>query len=119
MRDFRAGRDISVEGDVHIVDNLTQPKLLVVCANEEFFAERIHRTEFLKQERKAIWKRLATAWLSGAIMLGVSSLWFYFQGNTNLSGLVLGLGSLAAGFASVKVLERPNEFEARQIAALN
>lgn len=119
MRDFRAGRDINVEGDVHIVDNSEQSTLLIACTNEELFAERNHRNELLKQEHKAKWKRLAIAWLVVAVILGLASLWFYFHGNTNLSGLVLGLGGLASGFASVQVLSRPNKFEERQIAALN
>jgi len=119
VRDFKAGRDINVEGDVHIIDNSTQPKLLVVCTNDELLAERVHRKTLLSQESKAKWKRLATAWVFLAAILGVASLWFYFKGDTNFSSLVLGLGGLAGGFATVKVLEKPNEFEARQIAALN
>ncbi len=118
MRDFKAGRDINVEGDVHIVDNSVQPKLLVVCTNEELFAERAHRDALLSQERKAKWKRLAVAWAVLGAILGLASLWFYLKGDTNLSSLILGLGGLAVGFASVKALERPNEFEERQIAAL-
>lgn len=119
MRDFKAGRDINVEGDVHINDNSIQPKLLTVCTSEELFSERLHRQTLLSQERKAKWKRLAMSWIFIAVMLGVTSLWFYFKGDTNFSSLVLGLGGLAGCFASVKVLEKPNKFEARQIDALD
>ena len=59
------------------------------------------------------------AWVVLAAMLGIASLWFYSQGNTNLSSLVLGLGGLAGCFASIKVFDEPNQFEQRQIAALN
>jgi hypothetical protein len=119
MRDFKAGRDINVEGDVHINDNSTQPKLFVVCTNEELLEERDHRKALLSQERKAKWKRLALAWLGVAIVLGVASIWLYFDGKKDLSSLLLGLGSFAVGLASIKVLEKPNLFEQRQIAALN
>lgn len=119
MRDFKAGRDINVEGDVHIIDNSSQSKLLVNCSNEVLFDERIHRKSLLRQELKAKWRRLALAWVAVAAMLGIASLWFYSQGNTNLSSLVLGLGGLAGCFASIKVFEKPNQFEQRQIAALD
>lgn len=118
MRDFKAGRDINVDGDVHIVDNSNQPKFLAVCTNDELIHERAHRNELLRHERKAKWKRLALAWVGIAIMLGSASIWFYFDGKKDLSSLVLGLGGLAVGLASVKVLEKPNNFEQRQIDAL-
>lgn len=119
MRDFKAGRDINVEGDVHINDNSTQPKLLVICTNEELLEERNHRKVLLSQERKAKWKRLALAWLVVAIGLGVVSIWLYFNGKKDLSSLLLGLGGIVLGIASIKVLEKPNIFEQRQLAALN
>src|SRR5579875_2450961 len=104
MRDFKAGRDINVDGDVHIIDNSNQPKLLAVCTNEELIHERAHRNELLRHERKAKWKRLALTWVGIAIILGSASIWFYFDGKKDLSSLVLGLGGLAVGLASVKVL---------------
>jgi hypothetical protein len=119
MRDFKAGRNLYVEGDLTINDSSTQLKLLSVCTNEELFNQRIHRKQLLGQEREAKWKRLATVWLLAAIVLGVAALGFYAQGKTDLAGLVLGFGGLMVGFASVKVFEHPSPFEARQIAALN
>lgn len=119
MRDFRAGGDINVGGDVHIIDNSYQPKLLAMCTIDELLEERRHRARLLEQERGAKWKRLVIGWAFLAAVGGALSLYFYFQGDTNLSSLVLGLGGLAGAFGSMKVLEQPTEFEARQIAALN
>jgi hypothetical protein len=69
MRDFRAGGDINVGGDVHIFDNSAQSKLLVQCSNEELFEERSHRANLLKQETKAKWKRLSMLWSFLAVAL--------------------------------------------------
>lgn len=119
MRDFSAGGDINIGGDIHIIDNSAQPKLLVQCSNDELVEERRHRGMLLKQEAKAKWKRLTTAWVGAGVVLCAVSLYLYLTGDTNLAGFVLGGGGIMVGMASVKVLERPNEFEARQMAALN
>jgi hypothetical protein len=118
MRDFKAGRDINVGGDVHIHDESSQPKLLVLCTNEELFDERVHRKSVLAGERKRKFKRLASAWLFSGVVLAGGALWFYANGQANFSSLLLGLGGLAVAFASVKVFEQPTEFEQRQLAAL-
>ena len=118
MRDFKAGRDINVGGDVHIHDESSQPKLLVLCTNEELFDERIHRKSVLAGERKRKFKRLASAWLFSGVVLAGGALWFYANSQANFSSLLLGLGGLAVAFASVKVFEQPTEFEQRQLAAL-
>lgn len=118
MRDFKAGRDINVGGDVHIHDESFQPKLLILCSNEELFDERFHRKAVLSGERKRKLKRLAFAWLFSGIVLAAGALWFYVNGQSNLSSLLLGFGGLAVAFTSVKVFEQPTEFEQRQLAAL-
>lgn len=118
MRDFKAGRDINVGGDVHIHDESTQPKLFVLCTNEELFDERVHRKSVLAGERKRKFKRLASAWLFSGVVLSGGALWFYANGQANFSSLLLGLGGLAVAFASVKIFEQPTEFEQRQLAAL-
>jgi hypothetical protein len=119
MRDFRAGGDINVGGDVHIIDNSAQHKLLIQCSNDELFDEREFRSRALKQETKEKWKRIATAWVGIAVVSCGVSLYLYITGDSTLAGLVLGGAGVAASLASVKVLENPNEFEARQMAALN
>ena len=119
MRDFNVGNDLHVKGDLHINDNSNQSKLLIDCSNNELFEERTHRKSLLSGERKSKWKRMAIAWLGIGCVLGIAAIWFYYQGNPNLSSLVLGLGGFGTAFASIKVLEQPTEFEARQIDALN
>jgi hypothetical protein len=42
MRDFKAGRDIQVGGDVHIKTESSQPKYLSMCTNEELMDELNH-----------------------------------------------------------------------------
>lgn len=118
MRDFNAGRDINVGGDIHIHDESSQPKLLILCTNQELFDERAHRKEVLACERKQKFKRLVFFWLLSGVVLSALALWFYVTGNSNLSSLLLGFGGLAIAFASVKVFEQPTEFEQRQLAAL-
>ncbi|WP_303229460.1 hypothetical protein [Comamonas kerstersii] len=118
MRDFKAGRDINVGGDVYIHDESSQPKFLVHCTSEELLDERIHRKSVLSGERKRKFKRLAFVWLLSGVVLAIGALWFYTNGQPNFSSLLLGFGGLAVAFASVKVFERPNEFEQRQLDAL-
>jgi hypothetical protein len=118
MRDFKAGRDINVGGDVHIHDGSTQPKLLVLCSNEELLDERAHRKVVLSGERKRKIKRIAFAWLVSGVVLTAGAVWFYANGQSNFSSLLLGFGSLAVAFASIKVFEQPSDFEQRQLAAL-
>ena len=119
MRDFNVGNNLNVNGDLHINDNSNQSKLFIDCSNNELFEERIHRKNLLSSERKSKWKRMAIAWLGIGCVLGIAAIWFYYQGKSNLSSLVLGLGGFGTAFASIKVLEQPTEFEARQMAALN
>ena len=118
MRDFKAGRDINVEGDVYIHDESSQPKLLIQCTNQELFDERIHRKYILANERKGKFKRLTFAWLVSGIVLSVGALWFYANNQDNFASMLLGLGGLAVAFASIKVFEQPTEFEQRQLIAL-
>ena len=118
VRDFKAGRDINVEGDVNIIDNSNQPKLLVLCTNADFQYYKTHLNALLVKKKNQTRTRLALAWMGVAVVLGVASIWLYFDGKKDLATLVLGLGGVAAGLGSVKVLEKPNDFEQRQINAL-
>ena len=118
MRDFNAGGDVNVGGDLNITDNSSQLKPLALCTNDELLEERLCRKKVLGQERKAKWKRLALALVFIAVVLCAVSLFIYLKGDTTLASFVLGGGGAAASFASVKALERPTEFEERQIIAL-
>lgn len=118
MRDFKAGRDIKVGGDIHIKSESPQPKHLSMCTNEELIEELDHRRTLLSNERKRQWKSIAIMWLVCGVALSIVALWFYFKGDPNLSSMILGFGGLAVGFASIKVFEQPSVFEDRQLAAL-
>jgi hypothetical protein len=118
MRDFKAGRDINVEGGVHIRTESSQPKSLSMCTNEELFNERTHRKTLLSSERKRKGKFIAVVCVVIGGGSGLAALWFYTQGNSNLSSLILGLGGIAMAFTSLEILKEPSEFEARQLAAL-
>lgn len=118
MRDFKAGGDINVGGDVYIHDESVQHKLLIHCTNEELRAERTHRIQVLSGERKHKWKRVGVAWLIVGGGLALTAIWLYLTGKEGLSSLVLGLGGVMLAFATIKVIDEPTEFERRQLAAL-
>jgi hypothetical protein len=119
MRDFKVGNNLNVGGNLQINDNSNQSTNLIYRTTDELLEERIHRKKLLSGERKSKWKRMAIVWLFVGCVLGIVAIWFYYQGNSNLSSLFLGLGGFGTAFASVKVLEQPTEFEARQMTALN
>lgn len=119
MRDFKAGRDINVNGDVVINDDSTQiGKLLINCTDEELFHERAHRKSVLWGERKRKLSRLVVAWVFSGLLLTGGAIYLYSVGRTEFSSLLLGLGSIAIGLGSIKVFIEPNEFEQRQYSAL-
>ena len=83
MRDFSAGRDINVEGDVFIHDeSIEVGKLLVNCSNEELIEERTHRKSVLSGERKRKFNRLVFAWVVLGLLLTAVSVYLYFIGQT-------------------------------------
>ena len=52
MRDFKAGRDINIDGNVVIHDSSSnQPKPLSMCSIEELNEEYNHPAKLLKEER--------------------------------------------------------------------
>lgn len=119
MRDFKAGRDIHVNGDVVIHDESTQVgKLLINCTNEELIDERAHRKSVLRGERRRKLNRLVVAWVFSGLILSGLAIYFYLNGRSELSSLALGGGSIAIGLGSIKMFIEPNEFERRQIDAL-
>jgi hypothetical protein len=119
MRDFRAGGNINVVGDVNIIDNSEQLKLLVQCTNDELFEERKHRTNLLKNEKKRKYKKSGIFFISVIIISILVSIGIYLAGNSDLASFVLGGGGLVASAASIKISTNPSEFEMRQAAALN
>lgn len=119
MRDFKAGGDIKIGGNVHIYDSSDRPKFLDQCTNDELYEERIHRSRLLSKERKAKWRRLAIAWAVISLVLSAISLYEYIFGDKTLAGYIIGGGGIAMGLATLKVLDKPNEFEGHQMKALN
>lgn len=118
MRDFKAGRDINVVGDVYIHDESTQPKPLALCSNKELIAERVWRNKTLSDERNRKWKWLAICWLAVIFVLAGAAIRSYFQGDFQQMSLLLGLGAIGATLMTAKFLEKPTEFEQRQLDAL-
>lgn len=119
MRDFKAGRDINVNGDVVIYDESTQVgKFLINCTNDELIEERSHRKSVLWGERKRKLSGLVMAWVFLGLMLTGGAIYLYYIGRSDFSSLVLGGGSIAIGLGSIKLFIEPNEFELRQQVAL-
>jgi hypothetical protein len=119
MRDFKAGGDINVNGNVVIHDESTQVgKFLINCTNDELIEERSHRTSVLWGERKRKLSRLVMVWVFLGLMLTGVAVYLYSIGRSEFSSLVLGGGSIAIGLGSIKLFVEPNEFELRQHAAL-
>ncbi|WP_201312646.1 hypothetical protein [Dyella sp. EPa41] len=118
MKDFKAGGDINVGGDVYIYDNSTQHKLLITCTDRQLYEERLHRTAILSDERKRKWKRLGLAWLIVGSGFAAGAIWLQAIGQGAFSTLLLGLGGLTLAAASVKVIDEPTVFERRQLQAL-
>ena len=117
MRDITAGHDVIVQGDV-IDNSSSQPKLLSVCTNEELVDELAHRNQLLQSERRSKWNGLAFMWLFIVLMFGAVALVLLVQGWDGLSDFVLAFGGLLGILASLKFMDQPTEFEARQLAAL-
>src|SRR5688572_20187930 len=100
MRDFmKAGNNLHIGGDVYITDqsNSSQPKLLVQYTNEELYAEWQDRKQRLSHEKKYKIKRCAAICLCVSVVLCSVGVWYYVQGNTLLSSLLIGLCSVFVG----------------------
>jgi hypothetical protein len=119
MRDFNAGRDVNVSGDLVITDNSIQlGKPFVQCTNDELFSERIHRKSLLRGERKRKFQKVVLVWVVLGLALAAFSLVLFYKGKLESSALSLGFAGLAIGLAPIKLIIEPNEFEARQHGAL-
>jgi hypothetical protein len=119
LRDFHAGGDINVNGDVNITDNSQQYKPLNQCTNEELYEERQHRKYVLKKERQSKLNRLGLVWVVLGVLLASVGLYLFFIGQRDYCFLSLGIGGVLGLFATSKVIETPTVFEERQIATLN
>ncbi len=119
MCDFKAGHDIHIEGDVYINDQSHQPISLVQCTNEELYAQRQYRKQRLAREKKRKIKRWAVLFLCGEVVLCGVALWYHMLGNTTLSSLLLGLGSIFLGLVALQyVVVEQNDLQQAHINAL-
>jgi hypothetical protein len=118
MRDFKAGRDINVGGDVHINDQSNQPKLLALCTNEELFDEEQHRRKLLSDEKigklKGGFLLVLFAWAA----CGIYALWNHWQGNSNLGSFYALMATMFWTSFNIYIYQKPNEFEQRQMNTL-
>jgi hypothetical protein len=105
MREFKAGRDITVGRDLNIIDKSNQPyKPLAQCTNEELYPARQHRKKKLSEEIRSKGKCVAFMWLGAEILVCGTALWFYthgIQGVPEIPFLILSIGSLFVGGGAV------------------
>ncbi|WP_394293999.1 hypothetical protein [Aeromonas rivipollensis] len=121
MRDINNGGDINVNGDLVINDHSqnTVGKLLINCTNEELFQERPFRQENLRLERNRKMKRGALLLSFAVILFIISAVWGYIAGKSDFATLALNIGALVVGFATVKGVMEPNNFEIQEQNAIN
>lgn len=101
MRDFKAGRDINVSGNVHITETPRAPKLLAVCTTEELLHEREFRRERLRIEEGRKLKPVGIAFAITVVCAAIVYVWYRFTGKYEMAKLYLAsMGVIApAAFA--------------------
>ena len=117
MRDVNIGGQINAGRDV-ILNDSSQPKLLVQCNNDELVAEERHRHGVLKKERarrNGIFVKICI--VAGALFL-FAVIWAHIRGSTDLVSFMSGAAGILLAIANFKAMEKPSPFEARQVAAL-
>jgi hypothetical protein len=120
LRDFNNSGDMNVNGDLVINDQSqnTIGKPFENCTNEELFQERPFRKENLRHERN---RKIKTAipFLAFAIILFIAAAtWGQLAEKPNLVTYILGIGALVVGFATIKGVIEPNEFEIQEQSAV-
>lgn len=119
MRDFNNGGDLNVSGDLIVGDRSENiGKLLVNCTNEELLQERPFRKENLRLERNRKLKAVIPILGTAVIMFIGSALWSTFNGKSDMASVFLGIGSLIVGYAALKGVAEPNDFEHQEREAL-
>ncbi len=118
MKDIKSGRDINIHGDFTINDNSSQYKLLIHCNNEELIEEEKHRRKTLNKERTAKRQRFIPIWTFCAMALAFAAFWYWLQGKMDIFSLLSGGSGIMLGLTSLSTYEKPNDFEQRQIDAL-
>lgn len=118
MKDIKSGRDINIHGDLTINDNSTEYKLLIHCSNKELIEEEKHRRKILKNEHSAKLQRFIPIWTTCAVALAFAAIWYWLNGKIDVYSLLSGTSGTMLALASLSSYEKPNNFEQRQIDAL-
>lgn len=119
MRDIHAGRDINVHGPVTVNDSSqAQYKLYIHCTNEELLEDEPVRLQNLNVERTAKLNRFLGFVALAALLVFAAATWYWINGKMDAFAFTSGVAGLMLGFASLKIWERPTEFEQRQVDAL-
>ena len=118
MRDFKAGRDINVDGDVLIVDRSQEPKLLAQCSNQELLDEETHRKSLLSRERTDRSTKSLKFFAVAALLFLGAALWYWVHGKMDAFSLLSGGASIILALATVRFGDEPTSFETRQLDAL-
>jgi len=121
MDDFKAGRDIKVDGDVNINNGSNDEyKLLLECTNDELHEERVHRTGVLKDEIKRKRKHILSLLKVALIVIVIIAAWYQLVGEIDLVMMIVaGMGVFLPIASAIKLSDRQTVFEIRQINALN
>ena len=120
MNNLQVGGNINAGGNIIVGnDNSTHSKLWINCSNDELREDFKYRKKLLRDETLGKWKRFANFWLIIGVAVGIISIYFYFSGNANLSGLLMGGAGILCALSGFKFAEKPNEFELRQMEAIN
>lgn len=118
MRDFNSGH---INGNVTINNNSNnnRPIPLHECTNEELITEMRHRKGLLIKERSRKKRNLLRFLIFASVLMLIAAALYSIQGTITLASLCLGFTSAFTGFASLSALDKPTEFENRQLIALN
>lgn len=120
MSNINFDGNISAAGDIIIGDNnKNNSKLWINCSSEELREDFHYRKKLLNHERVGKWKIIAIAWIVVGLAAVMAAVYFYFTNQPNLSSLIMGISGIFMAFATIKIMERPTDFEQRQILALN
>jgi hypothetical protein len=118
LRDFKAGRDINVSGDLVVTDQSQESKPLARCSNQELFEEEKHRKDLLASERSDRSKKSLTFMAIAALMFFGAALWYWVHGKIDVFSLLGGGASIILALATIRFGDEPTPFEVRQLAAL-
>ena len=119
MRDFKAGCDINVGGDLHVGDQSQEFKPLAQCTNNDLFREREHREALVARERAGRNKKWLILMAVAGVLLFTAGTWYWFHGKNDLFSLLSGAAGVVLALATLRFGDEPTRFERRQLKALD